>query len=465
MFQKQKTLIKKARLTGFGLHTAKKVHISFKPALENTGFVFVRIDLPEKPQIPAHIDLVKQTERSTAIEKNGVKILTVEHVLAALTGADLDNVIIEIDSEELPIMDGSALPFLNALEQAGILNQKKEREYYELSDIITYTDTKTGGEIMAIPSKDYDLSVMVDFDTEILGSQNAVLTNLRNFKKEIASARTFCFFHELENLFTSGLIKGGDLNNAIVYVDKNLKEEYIKRIQKIFQRNDLQILPNCTLNNAQLHSSNEAARHKLLDIIGDLSLIGKYLKAKIIAYKPGHRINTQFAKKLFKYIKNQKKSSPQFNLNKTIYDINNIMKLLPHRPPFLLVDRIIDLTDKYIVGIKNITMNEPFFVGHFPKEPVFPGVFQVEAMAQAGGIFVLSQKKDPQNYSTYFMKIDNVRFKKKVIPGDLMVLKMELLQDIKMGIVRMQGCGYVNEKIVVEAEVTAQVVKTKFSGI
>ncbi|WP_103327332.1 bifunctional UDP-3-O-[3-hydroxymyristoyl] N-acetylglucosamine deacetylase/3-hydroxyacyl-ACP dehydratase [Bacteroidetes bacterium endosymbiont of Geopemphigus sp.] len=461
MLQKQKTLLKKVYLTGFGLHTAKEVHISFKPAPENTGFVFVRIDLPGSPQVPAHIDLVKHTDRSTAIEKDGVKILTVEHVLAALTGADLDNVIIEVDSEELPIMDGSALPFINVLEQAGSLDQQTEREYYELSDIISYTDTKTGSEITALPSKGYDLSVMVDFDTEVLGSQNAILTDLRNFKKEIASARTFCFFHELESLITSGLIKGGDLNNAIVYVDKNLKEEQIQGLQKIFQRNDLQVLPNGTLNNVQLHSANEAARHKLLDVVGDLALIGKYLKAKIIAYKPGHQINTQFAKKLFKNI--QKKNTPRFDLNKTVYDINKIMKLLPHRPPFLLIDRIIDLTERYVVGIKNITMNEPFFVGHFPEEPVFPGVLQVEAMAQAGGIFVLSQKEDPKNYSTYFMKIDNVRFKQKVIPGDLMILKMELLQNIRMGIVRMQGHGYVNEKIVVEAEVTAQVVRTKVS--
>lgn len=464
MSQKQKTLLTKAHLSGWGLHTAKEVNISFNPAPENTGFVFVRTDLPENPKIKAHIELVKHTERSTSIEKNGVRILTVEHVMAALIGADLDNVVIEIDNEELPIMDGSSLPFLKVLEKAGKVEQRAAREYYELSQAICCRDSKTGAEIVALPSKEYELSVMIDFNTEVLGTQNAVLTHLLDFKKEIAPARTFCFFHELEPLFTSGLIKGGNLSNAIVYVDKTLDEKQIQKVEKIVQKKNLEVLPNGILNNVELKYSNEAARHKLLDVIGDLALIGKYLKAKIIAYKPGHKINTEFAKKLYEQIKTHRESSLNFDLSKTVYDINAIMKLLPHRPPFLLIDRIIDITDTYVVGIKNITMNEPFFVGHFPQEPVFPGVLQVEAMAQAGGIFVLSKKEDPENYSTYFIKIDKVRFKKKVIPGDLMILKMELLQDIRMGIVRMQGNGYVDGNTVVEAEVTAQVVKTKVSS-
>lgn len=463
MSDKQKTLQQEISLSGIGLHTGKEVTLTMKPAKENTGFVFVRTDLEGQPQVEADANYVTTTERGTTLEKLGVKIHTCEHVLAALVGMDLDNVILEMNNAEPPIMDGSSQFFVEAIEKAGIVEQEQPREYLTITEVMSYTDPETGSDITIIPSDNYEITTMVDFGTKVLGTQNATLKNIADFKTEIASARTFCFLHELEMLLDHGLVKGGDLSNAIVYVDKDLTSETAEKLKKAFGKEDVSIRPNGILDNLTLKYPNEAARHKLLDVIGDLALVGVRIKGKVIANKPGHYVNTQFAKKLNKFYKIQKKKNvPKFDLTKEpVYDINGIMKLLPHRPPFLLIDKILELSDNHIVGLKNITMNEPFFVGHFPKEPVMPGVLQVEAMAQIGGILVLANVPDPENYSTYFVKIDNVKFKKKVIPGDTLIFKLELLAPIRRGIVHMQGYGYVGDSVVVEAELMAQVAKTK----
>ena len=462
MSDKQKTLASEYVLNGVGLHTGREVTMKLKPAPVNTGFVFVRTDLEGSPVVEADANYVTSTERGTTIEKKGVKIHTTEHLLAALTGMDLDNVIIEINNAEVPILDGSSKYFVEAVEKAGIQEQEEDREYFVVRDIVTYTDPETGSEITAIPADEYQVTTMVDFGTKVLGTQNASIKNLSEFKSEIANARTFSFLHEIEYLLDAGLIKGGDLGNAIVYVDKEITPETRQKLTKAFNKEDVSIRPNGVLDNINLHYPNEAARHKLLDVVGDLALIGTKLKAKIIANKPGHQINTNFAKKLSKQIGIAKrKNVPEFDLTKTIYDINDIMKILPHRPPFLLLDRVIERSESSLVGVKNVTMNEPFFVGHFPQEPVMPGVLQVEAMAQLGGILVLGEIDDPKDYSTYFMKIENVKFKRKVIPGDTLVLRVELLQPIRRGIVHMQGYGYVNDTIAVEAEMMALVTKDK----
>lgn len=463
MSEKQKTLANEFELNGVGLHTGREVKMKLKPAPVNTGFVFVRTDLEGSPIVEADANYVSSTERGTTIEKKGVKIHTTEHLLAALTGLDLDNVIIEINNSEVPILDGSSKFFVEAIEKVGVEEQQEDREYFVVRDIVTYTDPETGSEITAIPADEYQITTMVDFGTKVLGTQNASIKNISEFKSEIANARTFSFLHEIEHLLDAGLIKGGDLGNAIVYVDKEITPETRQKLTKAFNKDDVSIRPNGILDNITLHYPNEAARHKLLDVMGDLALIGTKLKAKIIANKPGHQINTNFAKKLSKQIGIAKrKNVPEFDLSKeAIYDINDIMKILPHRPPFLLIDKVIEKSDSTLVGVKNVTMNEPFFVGHFPQEPVMPGVLQIEAMAQLGGILVLGEIDDSKDYSTYFMKIDKVKFKRKVIPGDTLVIKVELLQPIKRGIVHMQGYGYVNDTIAVEAEMMALVTKEK----
>lgn len=461
MSDKQKTLANEYELNGVGLHTGRQVTIKLKPAAVNTGFVFVRTDLEGNPMVEADANYVTSTERGTTIEKKGVKIHTTEHLLAALTGMDLDNVIIEINNAEVPILDGSAKYFIEAVEKAGIVEQDAEREYFVIKDIITYHDPETGSEITAIPADEYQITTMVDFGTKVLGTQNASIKNLSEFKDEIGNARTFSFLHEIEYLLDSGLIKGGDLGNAIVYVDKEITPETREKLTKAFNKENVSIRPNGVLDNITLHYPNEAARHKLLDVIGDLALTGTRIKGKIIANKPGHQINTNFAKKLSKHISIAKrKNVPEFDLTKpAIYDINQIMEILPHRPPFLLVDKVIERTETSCVGVKNVTMNEPFFVGHFPNEPVMPGVLQVEAMAQLGGILILGEIEDRKDYSTYFMKIENVKFKRKVVPGDTLILKVDLLHPIRRGIVHMQGYGYVNDTIAVEAEMMALITK------
>ena len=463
MSKKQKTIQKEVSLSGVGLHTGKNVTMTLKPAPANHGFAFSRIDIEGSPTIEAKADYVVNTQRGTNLEKNGVQIQTSEHVLAAAVGLDIDNLLIEINASEPPIMDGSSKYFVKALEEAGIEEQDAEVDEYVVKEIISYKDEITGSEIILMPSEEYQVTTMVDFGTKILGTQNATLDKISDFKEEIADARTFSFLHEIEMLLENDLIKGGDLNNAIVYVDKELSDETMEKLQKAFKKDDISVKPNGILDNLTLHWANEAARHKLLDVIGDLALAGVKIKGKIIANKPGHLINTQFAKKLSKIIKQEKRNKvPQYNLNETpLMDIHQIMDVLPHRPPFLLIDRILELSDTHVVGMKNVTMNENFFVGHFPGSPVMPGVLQVEAMAQCGGVLVLNTVPDPENYLTYFMKMDNVKFKQKVLPGDTVIFKADLITPIRRGICHMQAYAYANGKLVAEAELMAQISKIK----
>lgn len=459
----QTTITKEVSLVGVGLHTGKEVTLTFRPAEQNNGYTFKRVDLEGTPIIEADASYVTSTQRGTVLEKNGVTIQTCEHVLAALVGLEIDNVCIELDASEPPIMDGSSKFFVEALESVGIVELDAKREVYIVKEVISYVDEETGSEITIIPAEEYQVTAMVDFGTKVLGTQNANLQHLSDFKTEIADSRTFSFLHEIEMLLENGLIKGGDLNNAIVYVDKELSPATMERLKVAFKKDNITIKPNGILDNLTLHHPNEAARHKLLDVIGDLALIGTRLKGKVIANKPGHYVNTQFAKKMAKIIKNERRNYvPEVDLFATpVKDINQIMEMLPHRPPFLLVDRILELSDVHVIGLKNVTMNEPFFVGHFPGAPVMPGVLQIEAMAQTGGILVLSTVPDPENYLTYLLKIDNVRYKHQVVPGDTLIFKLDLMQPIRRGICQMQGRAYANGKLVTEAEIMAQIIKVK----
>lgn len=465
MAEMQRTLKESVKLVGVGLHTGEKVTLEICPAPANHGYKFQRVDVEGEPIINADCDLVVSTERGTTLEKNGIRIYTTEHVLAALYGMQVDNALIKLDAPEIPIMDGSSLPFVQAIESVGYEDQEKERVYLELTENLPWEDLEKGTEVLAVPDSVFRLTVMVDYKSPILGTQHASMYNLGEFKDEIAKCRTFVFLRELEYLATHGLIKGGDLDNAIVLVEREeVSKEELDKLAKLLGKEDLKIEVKGigVLNSTKLQYQNEPARHKLLDIVGDLALVGRPLKAHILAARPGHAGNVEFAKLLKAQIKIQAKAGKKFDLeSEPVYNINDIEKMLPHRYPFLMVDKIIGISENGIIGVKQITMNEPQFTGHFPGNPVFPGVLQIEAMAQCGGIFSLSKVEDPELYSTYFMKIDNVKFKQKVIPGDTVVFELELLSPMRRGLVNMGGKAYVNGKVVMEAEMLAQVIKDK----
>ena len=459
----QKTLKNKITLDGVGLHTGIPVKLTFKPAPEDTGYIFIRTDLTPPFEIPADVQYVINTDRGTNLEKDGAKIQTSEHVLAALVGMGVDNCFIELDAAESPIMDGSSKYFVEAIESVGLKTQEKYRDEYIVTELITYKDDKTGSEITLIPSDEFQVTTMVDFETKVLGTQNASLDSISEFKENIAPSRTFSFLHELEMLLENGLIKGGDLNNAIVYVDKPLSESNMDRLKEAFGKDNIAVKPNGILDNLSLHFSNEAARHKLLDVIGDLALVGVPIRGKVFAHKPGHKVNAEFSRKLSQIIKQERRiNAPKIDINsEPLMDINDIIKMLPHRPPFLLVDKIFEISETHVIGLKNVTMNEPFFVGHFPGAPVMPGVLQIEAMAQAGGVLLLNTVPDPENYLTLFMKMDNVKFKRPVKPGDTLVFKLELISPIRRGICHMKGMIFANGNLMTEGELMAQIIKRK----
>ncbi|GAB2701809.1 bifunctional UDP-3-O-[3-hydroxymyristoyl] N-acetylglucosamine deacetylase/3-hydroxyacyl-ACP dehydratase [Mucilaginibacter koreensis] len=461
---KQRTIKAPVSVSGTGLHTGERVTMTFNPAPENHGFKFRRIDLEGQPIIDADVDNVTDTSRGTTITQNGASVSTVEHVLASLVGLELDNVLIDMDGPETPIMDGSSMPFVTALAKTGFTEQEADREYYHIPYNIHYTEPDRKVEMVAMPLDDYRFTCMVDYNSAVLGTQHASISTLSEFEKEIASSRTFCFLHELEMLMKHNLIKGGDLNNAIVVVDKEVDEEELAHLAKMFNREEIQVAPQGILNNIELRHQNEPARHKLLDMIGDLALVGVPLRGHIMAARPGHAANVAFAKKIKALIKKERsrKHIKVYDPNaKPVYDTVQIMNILPHRPPMLLVDKILELTKTHVVGLKGVTMNEPFFSGHFPGAPVMPGVLQIEAMAQTGGILVLNTVPDPENYLTLFLKIENARFKDKVLPGDTLIFRCDLVAPIRRGIAQMKGIGMVGEKIVVEAELMAQIVKYK----
>ena len=465
MIEKQRTLKESIVFNGVGLHTGEAVTMEICPAEDNHGYKFQRVDIENQPIIKADVDYVVATDRGKTLEQNGARVYTTEHVLAALYASQVDNALIKINGPEIPIMDGSAILFVNEIERVGFEDQTAVREYFELNENIPWEDLEKGIEFLAVPDINYRLTVMVDYNSPVLGTQHASMYKLSDFKTEIAKCRTFVFLRELEFLASNNLIKGGDLDNAIVLVDRvDVGQEELDRLAKLLGKDKLQISIDGigVLNSTKLQYENEPARHKLLDIVGDLALVGKPIKAHILAARPGHSGNVRFAKVLKEQIKKQQNQGRYFDLSKeSVYDINDIERILPHRYPFLMVDKIIEVHENSIVGVKNITMNEPQFTGHFPGNPVFPGVLQIEAMAQVGGIFALTKVEEPHLYSTYFMKIDNVRFKQKVMPGDTVVFELVLTSPIRRGLVEMSGKAYVNGKIVSEASMLAQIIKDK----
>ena len=462
---KQNTINGSFSLFGKGLHTGLNVEATFNPAPENTGYVFKRTDLEGEPIIEALAENVVATNRGTVIASRTVKeakVATVEHALAALYAAGIDNCLIELNAPELPILDGSAIEYCNKIEEAGIVEQQADKEFYVVKQRIKVMDENTGSSLIVLPDDDFSIDTMIEFDSPVLPNQFASLNSLKDFKTEIASSRTFVFVREIQPLVENNLIKGGDLDNAIVIYDKKMTQEELDKIADIAGVPHTAVDKLGYLNHKPLTHPNEPARHKLLDVMGDLALIGRPLKGRIVATRPGHTINTKLSNQIRKELRYQNVQAPVYNPNvPPVMDINRIRELLPHRYPMQLVDKVIEISDNYIVGVKNVTSNEPFFQGHFPEEPVMPGVLQIEAMAQVGGLLVLNGIEHPETYSTYFMKIDNVKFRQKVVPGDTLIFKVELLAPVRHGISSMKGYIFVGDRIVAEASFTAQIVKNK----
>lgn len=466
MSVKQNTIERETSISGKGLHTGIEVKLTFKPAPENFGFKFRRIDLNDQPVIDASISKVRGTSRGTVLKDGDVVIGTIEHVMAALIGSEIDNILIDINGPEAPILDGSAAPFVNALKEAGLVSQNAFREYFEIKKKIVYKNAETGTELIAYPDENFSIDALISYNSVVLGNQFASYnSSTDNFSKDIAPCRTFVFVRELEMLLKSNLVKGGELDNAIVIMDQAMPQNELDRIADLFNQKHIEVNEIGILNNLQLHFDNECARHKLLDLIGDVALIGKRIKGRIIAKRPGHGPNIEFTKLLQKeYLKSiSENTAPEYDPNKVpLFDVNQIKKMLPHRNPFLLLDKILEKGSDYIIGVKNVTMNEPFFVGHFPAEPVMPGVLIVEAMAQCGGVFVISsQNTDGEEYSTYFMTMDNIKFRKKVVPGDTLIFKLKLVGSIRRGIANMRAIAFVGENVVCEGEFMAQIAKNK----
>jgi UDP-3-O-[3-hydroxymyristoyl] N-acetylglucosamine deacetylase/3-hydroxyacyl-[acyl-carrier-protein] dehydratase len=464
MSDKQRTLANDVTLKGKGLHTGIDVTITFKPAPANYGYKFCRTDLPGSPVIDAVADNVTETSRGTTLVQGEASVATIEHVLAAFAGLKIDNALIEINAPEAPIMGGSSFMFVKAIKEAGIIEQKEDRNFYVIKEKITFSDEEHGVDLIIYPDDHFSAHVLIDYNSKILGNQYAILDTIDDFEEEICRSRTFVFFHELEPLFRMGLIKGGDLENAVVILEREVEQEEIDRIAKMFDKPGITEHHAGVLNNTKLRFPNEPARHKLLDLIGDLALVGQPIKGKVVATRPGHYANTRLARLIRQQIKRQaaKKEIPLLDTTKPpIMDIEQVKKLLPHRYPFLMVDRIIELTESFIIGMKNITYNEAFFQGHFPQEHVFPGVLLVETMAQVGGILVMSNVDEPERYSTYFLKIDRVKFKQKVIPGDTVIIRCDLTEPMRRSIVIMYCQAFVGDKLVAEGEMTAQVIKNK----
>ena len=464
MSEKQRTLAREISLNGKGLHTGVKVKITFKPAPANHGYKFCRVDLPGMPVIDALAEHVSDTSRGTTLVQNEASVATIEHVLASFYGLGIDNALIEMDGPEAPIMGGSALKFVEAIKEAGITELKEERNYFVVKQKIIYSDEEHGVDLIIYPDDHLSINVLIDYNSRILGNQYAILDTIDDFEKNICSSRTFVFFHELEPLNKMGLIKGGDLDNAVVILEKEVEQAEIDRIARLFNRPGINKHTAGILNNTELIFPNEPARHKLLDLIGDLALVGYPVKGKVVATRPGHYANTRLSKMIRQEMKKSlsKRNIPVYDPTQPpVYTLEEIKKRLPHRAPFLLVDKIISLDETTVVGIKNVTFNESFFQGHFPDEPIMPGVLLVEALAQSGGILVLSGLEEPEKYSTYFLKIDKLKFKHKVVPGDTVILKMELAEPMRRGIVTMFGQAFVGNNLVVEGEMTAQLIKNK----
>lgn len=460
--EKQKTLKGSFSLHGKGLHTGLPITITFNPAPENHGYKIKRIDLENTPTIDALAENVGATQRGTVLTKGEVHISTVEHAMAALYALNVDNCLIEVDAPEFPILDGSAIQYVEAIKKTGLIEQETERDYFIVRKKIEITDEETGSKLILLPDNQFSINSFIEFESKFIPNQSASLDDLKNFEKEIAGSRTFVFVREIQKLLEAGLIKGGDLDNAIVIYEKQISQEELDKLGDILGVPHKDASELGYINNKSIQYPNEPARHKLLDIIGDIALIGKPIKGRVIATRPGHKINNQLARAIRKIIKQNEVLPPVYDVNKEpIMDINRIKELLPHRYPFLLVDKVIEIGQKHIVGIKNITVNEPFFQGHFPEEPVMPGVLQIEAMAQMGGLFVLAGVDEPHRYSTYFLKIDNVKFRQKVVPGDTLIFRLDLTSEIRRGIANMKGFAFIGEKVASEAEFTAQIVKNK----